>query len=287
MQYGSHILECQDGAQHGYPLSHVLFCLAVHPLLTSPRVHQLLLSSRPPSPNFTTCSTIYWWPGRLYLLRSLRMSPLSGAAWYRLAISELQQLIPCYFAAISEHKFAGFARFLPDQSTILWAQLMSTSALDISLNAAIADLKRAMNWLQLTLSHNALVLNAETAWVALNCYTFWDPLPTAIIHNYGNLVPYFAKLCPRYVTSLISIINSPEMSSRTGRDAFILGQLEITLGLPRAYRPCCQARATHANMPRTRSNRRLYTQLYGRINTIQGTLWQRCTINVSGNGELK
>ena len=119
LRFGQQIIQSQDDIQQGDPLGPLLFCLAVHPLLSS-------LSST----LAFGCMDDSTLGGPLLSVAGDR----SKGASLGLNLNPNKHEIISRSAAISHSEFAGFRKVTPDLATLLGALLSTGPALDSALS---------------------------------------------------------------------------------------------------------------------------------------------------------
>ena len=148
LQFGQHTIYSEEGVQQGDPLGSLLFCLTVHPLLSS-------LNSN--------LNIGYLDDFTLGGLASTVANDVNTVIQKGVSLGLHLNCSKC--ETISNNvtttqcpQFQGFQHTTPSDATLLGAPLSAGSAMDTTLSALHDNLKNAVDRLRLLSSHDALVL---------------------------------------------------------------------------------------------------------------------------------
>ena len=147
LRFGSHSILSQVGAQQGDSLGPLLFCLAIHPLLTSLRsdlVIGYLDDITLGGPESTVAHDV----------EQVRLA--GQALGLSLNVSKCESI--SHSGASSDATLAGFVHLQPKQATLLGAPLLVGDAMDNALSTRCADLERSIQRLKLLSAHDSLIL---------------------------------------------------------------------------------------------------------------------------------
>jgi hypothetical protein len=148
LQFGQHTIHSQEGVQQGDPLGPLLFCVAVHPLLSS--LHSNLTIGY--LDDFTLGGSVSSVANDVSTIEKI------GASLGLHLNRSKCEVISKHFAPSQFPQFHGFQHVTPDSATLLGAPLSTGAAMDDILTALHDKLKCAVERLRLLSSHDALVL---------------------------------------------------------------------------------------------------------------------------------
>jgi hypothetical protein len=147
LQFGRQTVESQEGVQQRDPLGPLLFCLAVHPLLSS-LTSDLVLG-------YLDDFTI---GGALDTVAADIASIRSKGASLGLSLNPGKCEVISPSGDISNFQFLGFRQLTLDSATLLGAPIFSGQAMDDILSSLYEYLKLVVDRLQLISAHDALVI---------------------------------------------------------------------------------------------------------------------------------
>ena len=148
LRFGEWSIESQEGVQQGDPLGPMLFCLTIHPLLSS--LSSILTEG------FLDDITL---GGKEASISSDVQAIIDGGQELGLRLNFFKcELISFGDNSPSDAVLSTFQRLKPDQSTLLGAPLASGEAMVSSLSSRLSDLKRAASRLKPLASHDALTI---------------------------------------------------------------------------------------------------------------------------------
>lgn len=148
LQFGQHIILSQEGVQQGDPLGPLLFCLAVHPLLSSLNSHLTI--------GYLDDFTL---GGSSSVVAADVASIIDRGTSLGLSLNRSKcEIISHPLGATNQPEFQGFRHVPQESATLLGAPLSEGPAMDDALTALHDSLQLAVHRLALLSSHDALVL---------------------------------------------------------------------------------------------------------------------------------
>lgn len=148
LQFGEHTILSQEGVQQGDPLGSLIFCLTVHPLLSSLNSNLTI--------GYLDDFTL---GGSVSTVANDVNTIINKGASVGLHLNRSKCEVISRQADITRHpQFHGFQHHTPDTATLLGSPLSIGLALDNTLSALHDNLQCAIDRLRLLSSHDALVL---------------------------------------------------------------------------------------------------------------------------------
>jgi hypothetical protein len=147
LKFGIRSILSQEGPQQGDPLGPLLFCLAIHPMLsalTSDLVAGYLDDITLGGPESTLATDV----------EAVRLQ--GEALGLSLNVSKCEYI--CATGSSSDPIFDQFIHLQVDRSTLLGAPLTTGAAMDAALQSRCDDLPRGIERLKLLSAHDALIL---------------------------------------------------------------------------------------------------------------------------------
>ena len=147
LKFGTNCVLSQEGAQQGDPLGPLLFCLAIHPMLTS-LSSQLVLG-------YLDDITLGGNETQLELdVQKVR----SQGELLGLKLNESKCEFANYQGTPSSEFFTNFIHLFPSNTSLLGAPLTTGIAMDHALQERCNDLRRVIDRLKLVSAHDALII---------------------------------------------------------------------------------------------------------------------------------
>jgi len=147
LKFGSHSILSQVGAQQGDPLGPLLFCLTIHPLLTSLSCEMTIGYLDDISLGGTEASV----ESAVEKIRSQ-----GSSLGLSLNVSKCELI--SHSGSSNASGLKDFIHILPKEATLLGAPLSNSDAMDKMLASRCEDLERAISRLKLLSAHDSLTL---------------------------------------------------------------------------------------------------------------------------------
>ena len=147
LKFNSQVISSQEGAQQGDPLGPLLFCLAIHPILTS-FTSELVIGYM---------DDITLGGDEESLARDVQLTRVQGEAMgLKLNVKKCEFI--SHTALSTDSTFSEFIHLKPTEAILLGAPLINGCAMDVALSSRCDDLALAIDRLKLLAAHDALVL---------------------------------------------------------------------------------------------------------------------------------